>query len=168
MATAIETAIEARFTINGQATESKTQQAEASKKKEIKYSDKSAGQPKMVIIFNIIKSMMKPYARGTIKERGEKPGIYNLVSEKQIETAGRKFDEIYLASIIVQKGYVGFYYPPAYTIDGSQTQLKAELLKCLKGKSCFHIKKNDRVIMEQIKEALEIGYKAYKEKGWVG
>ncbi|MEJ7677621.1 MAG: hypothetical protein WKG06_07090 [Segetibacter sp.] len=60
--------------------------------------------------------MMKPYVKGTIKERGEKGGIYNLVSEKHIETAERKFDEIYFASIIVQKGFVRFYYMPIYTI----------------------------------------------------
>jgi hypothetical protein len=44
---------------------------------------------------------------------------------------------------------------------------KPELLKCLKGKSCFHIKKNDPVIMEQIKESLKIGYEMYKERGWL-
>lgn len=137
------------------------------KNKEIKYSDKSAGQPEMVVIFDRIKAMMKPYVKGTIKERGEKPGIYNLVSEKHIETAGRQFDEIYFASIIVQKGYVGFYYMPVYSQDGVKPKLKPELLKCLKGKACFHIKNNDPVIMSQIQEALELGYDGYKKRGWV-
>lgn len=120
-----------------------------------------------MIVFDNIKAMMKPYAKGTIKERGEKGGVYNLVSEKQIEKAGRKFDEIYFASIIVQKGFIGFYYIPVYAIEGVKELLKPELLKCLKGKSCFHIKKNDAVVMTQIKEALEIGYDCYKERGWV-
>ncbi len=109
---------------------------------------------------------MKPYANGTIKERGEKGSTY-IVSEKQIETAGRKFNDIYFASIIVQKGFVGFYYTAVYTIDGVKEQLKQELFKCLKGKSCFHIKNNDAVLMTEIKEALEIDYNCYKKWEWV-
>lgn len=147
--------------------EATTKKTRSGRKKEIKYSDKSEGQPELVVIFDLIKSMMKPYAKGTLKERGEKPGIYNLVSEKEIEAAGRKFDEIYFASIIVQKGYVGFYYMPVYSLDGIKQQLKPGLLKCLKGKACFHIKKNDPVIMTQINEALATGYECYKEKGWI-
>jgi hypothetical protein len=44
---------------------------------------------------------------------------------------------------------------------------KTELLKCLKGKACFHIKKEDPQIMDQIKDALKEGYRLYEEKGWV-
>jgi len=33
--------------------------------------------------------------------------------------------------------------------------------------SCFHIKKLDNDLLRHITDALEIGYKAYQEKGWV-
>lgn len=134
--------------------------------KPIKYVDKSPGQPQLSIVFDNIKALMKLYEKGTIKERGEKPGAYGLVSEKQVEAAGRKLDEMYFAGIIVQKGYVGFYYMPVYLIEEVKEQLKPELLKCLKGKSCFYIRKNDPIIIDQIKEALEIGYDSYKKRGW--
>ena len=166
MATKTATTTTAKAALGSSAKGTK-EKARSKKKAEIKYSDKSEGQPEMVTIFESIKAMMKPYVKGTIKERGEQPGIYNLVSEKEIETDGRKFDEIYFASIIVQKGYVGFYYMPAYSVEAIKQRLKPELLKCLKGKACFYIKKNEPVIMGHIKEALEIGYECYKEKGWV-
>jgi hypothetical protein len=67
----------------------------------IKYADKSAGQPELITIFLSIKALMKPFATGTIKERGEKEGIYNLVSEKQIEAGGNKKNEVYFASILI-------------------------------------------------------------------
>ena len=135
--------------------------------KPFKYSDKSAGQPELIPIFNAIKAMLQPYIKGTIKERGKEGGMYNLVSEKAIEVEGRKRPEVYFASILVQKGYVGFYFMPVYMNNEADKMMKPELMKCLKGKACFHIKKNDPVIMDQIKEALRKGYEVYKQRGWV-
>jgi hypothetical protein len=147
--------------------EKKSNKEVQSKMKEIKYSDKSAGQPEVLDIFNAVKAIMLPFVKGTIVERGNQPGIYSLVSEKRIEAAGRKFDEIYFASIMVHKGYVGFYFMPVYTVEGIVKDLKPALLKLLKGKSCFHIKMYDVVVLEQIKEALELGYRCYEKNGWV-
>jgi len=45
--------------------------------------------------------------------------------------------------------------------------IKPELLKCLKGKACFYIKKSDKKIFLQIKEALAIGYKEWLQRGWI-
>ena len=90
--------------------------------------------------------------------------MYTLVVENDIEVAGKKLDEIYLAGIIVQKGYVGFYYMPVYCLEEIKQELKPELLKCLKGKSCFYIKKNDPMLMEQIADALKVGYKGYEKR----
>ncbi len=41
------------------------------------------------------------------------------------------------------------------------------LLKLLKGKACFHIKKDDADLLEQIKDALEAGFDLYKKRGWI-
>ncbi len=138
------------------------------KKADIKYEDKSAGQPQLVLIFEEIKKLLLPYVKGTIKLHGGDKGKIILVSEKDIEVAGRKLNEIWFASALVQKGYVGFYYMPIYTQTNKiKKLLSPELLKCLKGKACFHIKKPDTLTFSQIKDALKIGYDSYKEMGWV-
>ena len=140
------------------------------KKKEIKikYADKSAGQPEMVIIFEQIKKMLLPYVKGSLELVGGNGGMLCLVSQKPVEIQGRKRDELWFAGILVQKGYVGFYYMPVYAQPEMKKVFKPELLKCLKGKSCFHIKKNDPIIMTQIQESLKLGYDMYKERGWIG
>jgi hypothetical protein len=138
-----------------------------SKEKIIKYTDKSEGQPELAIIFEDIKALMKPYVKGAIKERGEKSGLYALVSEKAVEIEGHKKEEVHFAGLLVQKGYVGFYFMPVYMVPGLRQVFKPELLKLLKGKSCFHIKKKNTVIIEQIKEALSLGYHLYEKQGWV-
>jgi hypothetical protein len=56
---------------------------------------------------------MKPYEKGTIKERGEKAGIYNFVSKKQIESAKRRLPDIHSAGITVQVGFIRLYYSPS-------------------------------------------------------
>src|SRR4051812_3671836 len=83
-------------------TGQKTAKTGQKKSKEIKYEDKSAGQPQLVVIFHRIKALMKSYAKGVIIERG-KPGAYSLVIENQIEVAGKKLNEMYFAGILVQK-----------------------------------------------------------------
>ncbi|TGL60715.1 DUF1801 domain-containing protein [Leptospira sarikeiensis] len=135
-------------------------------KKGIKYQDKSPGQPELVPIFNSLKKLMKPYKKGSIKERGGTGGQYGLVSEMEIEIKGKKKPEVYFAGLLVQKGYVGFYFMPVYAKPEMKRIFQPELLKCLKGKSCFYIKKKDPIIFSQIKDALKLGYEEFKKKGW--
>ena len=78
----------------------------------IKYSDKSPGQPQLIPIFEEIKKMLAPYEKGTMKLFGGSDGKVGLVSKKPVEILGRKKDELWFASALVQKGYVGFYYMP--------------------------------------------------------
>ena len=133
----------------------------------IKYSDKSPGQPELVPIFNEIKKMLAPYEKGTMKLFGGSEGKIVLISKKPVEILGRKRDELWFASALVQKGYVGFYYMPVYSDSSVKKLIKPELLKCLKGKACFHIKKFDKEIFSQIKEALNDGYKIWHKRGWL-
>ena len=141
----------------------------ANKEKEIKikYSDKSPGQPELVPIFNEIKKLLDPYEKGTMKLFGGSEGKIVLISKKPVEILGRKRDELWFASALVQKGYVGFYYMPVYSDNSVKKLIKPELLKCLKGKACFHIKKFDKEIFSQIKDALSDGYKIWHKRGWV-
>ncbi len=132
----------------------------------IKYSDKSAGQPQLVPIFEEIKKMLLPYEKGNLKVRGGTGGEIAVVNETELIIDGKVRKEMWFAAALVQKGYVGFYLVSAYTDQGIKKTIKPELMKCLKGKSCFHIKKFDKEIFAQIKEALAIGHEHYKKKGW--
>ena len=137
-----------------------------SEKKPLKYSDKSAGQPELVPIFNTIKSLIKKYEKNNFQARNESTGSYGLYCIAPIEIAGRKFNEICFASLLIQKGYVGFYFFPIYIDPAFAKLLNAELMKCLKGKTCFHIKNNDEKLMKEIEVALQSGFQFYKKQGW--
>jgi hypothetical protein len=120
----------------------------------------------LVNVFKELKSILKKY-EDPLRPKFDLDSKYDLWSFKDVEIAGRKRKEVFFASIIIQSSYVGFYYMPIY-VDGSlQDVFKPELLKLLKGKSCFHIRKLDPTLKQQIIEALEIGYNLYKMRGWI-
>ena len=135
--------------------------------KPIKYADKSAGQDEMIKIFNDLHQMLTPYESGSVKKMGGEGGQVSLISHKEVEIAGRKKSELWFAGLLIQKGYVGFYFMPVYVEPEKKRLLGAELLKTLKGKSCFHIKSADPVIYSQIEQALRLGYEEWRKNGWV-
>ncbi len=105
------------------------------------------------------------YEKGSLK-RKESGGQYYLWSDKEIEE-GRKRSNLFFAGFLVQKGYVGFYHMPIYTHPDMKKNLKPELLKCLNGKSGFHVTRLDNELKAQIKEALKAGYGCNDKMGWV-
>lgn len=92
---------------------------------------------------------------------------YGLVSKKEVLIAGRKREMVYFAGLIIQKNYVGFYYMPVYTTPEIKKVFQPELLKTLKGKSCFYIKDLTPTLKSQIRSALKIGFQLYKKNSWV-
>jgi hypothetical protein len=132
-----------------------------------KYNDKSAGQEQLIPIFNEFVKQLKPYVKGSIKQKGGTNGAITLVSDKKVVIDGRKKDEVHFAAALIQKGYVGFYFMPVYAEGSVRKDIHPELMKTLKGKACFHIKKLDKEMIYQIKEALQLGYEMYKKNGWI-
>jgi hypothetical protein len=117
-------------------------------------------------IFDAIKPLLQAYQPPLVPKRDE-AGYFDLWSLKPVVIDGRKKNEVYFAGLIIQKSYVGFYFMPIYAETDLKTVFKPELLKLLKGKSCFHVKKLDAELLRQIAAALKIGFELYQERGWV-
>lgn len=121
---------------------------------------------KLIKIFKRLKTILKKY-EDPLKPKFDLDSKYDLWSFKNVEIAGRKRKEVSFASIIIQSNYVGFYYMPIYTDTLFQEVFEPELLKLLKGKTCFHIKELTPELEKQIVKALDIGYDLYKKRGWI-
>ncbi|TKC09350.1 DUF1801 domain-containing protein [Pedobacter frigoris] len=120
-----------------------------------------------VEIFQTIRAVMQPYTVQGFTNRINSESDYDLWSEKLVVIEGKKRNEVYFAAVMIKKGHVGFYYMPVYMESEMKDVFDPELLKLLKGKSCFHIKKLDDALLMNIENALAAGFKLYKEKGWV-
>ena len=128
-------------------------------------------QEKLNSIFDELKKIMEKYSPPfSVKIPSKalaKKKSFELTSYKKVLIAGRPKDEVYFAGIIIQKGYVGFYYMLAYAEPEVNDQLSPEFLALLKGKTCFYIKNADKSILDEVKKALDIAVQKYKEWGWV-
>lgn len=118
-------------------------------------------------IFQTIRAVLQPYAALGFDNRTNSETTYDLWSDKNIVVEGSKKNEVFFASVTIHKGHVGFYYMPVYAEPEMKKMFDPALLKLLKGKSCFHIKGLDEVLLTHIESALAEGYRLYKEKGWV-
>jgi hypothetical protein len=123
-------------------------------------------QKELAEIYRGLKIILKR-CEGPFQPKVDGDRSYDLWSFKDLVIAGRKRKEVFFASIVIRKTYVGFYYMPIYIDVGLSNVFKPELLKLLKGKSCFYIRDLSPDIASQIEEALKIGYELYKERGWV-
>jgi hypothetical protein len=117
-------------------------------------------------VFQSLKALLSSYAPPLVPKMDD-ASHYDLWSIKDLVIEGRKRKEVYFAGLIIQRGYVGFYFMPVYAEADLKPVFAPELLRLLNGKSCFHIKKLTPELTDQIKSALQIGYQTYQNRGWV-
>ena len=117
-------------------------------------------------IFNALKTELIVYCPPFVI-RNETPRRIELWSEKDLVIEGRKRKEVYFAGLIIQKGYVGFYFMPVYIESEVKQIFSPDLLRLLKGKSCFHIKNINGNSLQDIRAVLKTGFDLYRQRGWV-
>ncbi|MBM3152556.1 MAG: DUF1801 domain-containing protein [Chloroflexi bacterium] len=117
-------------------------------------------------LFDTLKPLLQAY-QPPFTPKQDTASDYDLWSFRDLAIEGRKRKEVFFAAIIIQKSYVGFYFMPVYAEPEMKTVFAPELLKLLKGKSCFHVKSLTPELLGQIEGALKDGFELYKQRGWV-
>lgn len=122
--------------------------------------------PELIPVFEELSQLLRRYAPPFII-LNQSSSRLDLYGPKEV-TLGRKIERPYFASVVIQKGYVGFYFMPIY-VDPERFRkvLSSDLLRLLKGKSCFHIKELHSPMKKHIHAALELGAKAYRDRDWI-
>ncbi|HXB40996.1 MAG TPA: DUF1801 domain-containing protein [Bacteroidia bacterium] len=117
-------------------------------------------------IFDRIKKEIKKYSTkiNITKESGKGIETY---TKKPLTVGGKTYPCICFASSLIFKGHVGFYLFTLYTHPEFKKEIPSELLKTLKGKTCFNIKKLDDKLLKQISDTLKKAFEFYKAKGIV-
>jgi hypothetical protein len=117
-------------------------------------------------VFDEIKPLLATY-QPPLLAIADYESRYELYTGKAVVIDGRPKPTLAFAALIIQNGYVGFYFMPIYTNVEILSLINPELLKLRKGKSCFHIKKTSTELLNHIKEALRLGFEKYRLYGWV-
>lgn len=78
----------------------------------------------------------------------------------------KKVDGIYFATVQAKPKDVRFYFFPTYTHrEELLASMSDDLKKCLKGKSCFHIKSLSETLETELKELVEQAIVLYQNDG---
>jgi len=117
-------------------------------------------------ILGELKAILSKHSKN-LKVTKDTKKVYELYGTKKVVVGKKEVEGIYFASAVIQGGFTGFYFFPVYTHPHEFSDIPAELKKCLKGKSCFHIKKLDAELLKQIKELVKKGASIYKKAGWI-
>jgi hypothetical protein len=112
----------------------------------------------------LLQAHSKTFTAGTGMVKNKRD--YHLIVVHDVEAGGRRHGGLF-ASVIEQKGYVGFYFTPIYSNPALKKQLSPTLLKLLKGKTCFHVKRLTPELQDAIKAALQAGIEQYRKQGWL-
>ncbi|MBC2726011.1 MAG: hypothetical protein HGJ98_05875 [Desulfosporosinus sp.] len=117
-------------------------------------------------IFQKLKQLLSTYVPPLVitRDEGER---FDLYGGKNVIIDGRMYEQVYFASTIIWKHHVGFYFFPVYSHREKFLDTLDRLMKLLKGKSCFHLKKYDDSIFVDIETILEKGFQIYVDEGWV-
>lgn len=101
-----------------------------------------------------------------LKVRTDKPTNFEVAGTKETMQGKQKVDGMYFGSIVPKPKDIRLYFFPIYMYP-DQFALPEGLKKCLKGKSCFHIKKLDDQLESDIKSMVEKGVELYKQNNLV-
>ena len=74
---------------------------------------------------------------------------------------------MYFASIVIRKDAVTFYFFPTYMNEKEFKPLAPNTWKTLKGKTCFHFKKEEQVDEKELNALFKKGIEAFKKMNWI-
>lgn len=119
-------------------------------------------------IFNIIKAAMEKQSPPMVISKDSKTA-FELIGNKTVPYGYKKemVPGIYFSSVVARKDMVSFYFFPMYMNAAEFTDLIPSMIKCLKGKTCFHIKKAEQVNEKELKALLKKGINAWKKMGYM-
>lgn len=102
----------------------------------------------------------------TLKVSKNDDKVFEIAGTKEVMQGKQKVNGHYFASVMSKPKDIRLYFFPIYTHVDSFS-ISDDLKKCLKGKSCFHIKKLSDEMGAEIKEMVAIGVSLYKKDGLI-
>jgi hypothetical protein len=88
---------------------------------------------------------------------------FTVIGSKEAMQGKQKVDGFYFSSVVPKPTDIRLYFFPIYTHASEFESISENLRKCLKGKSCFHIKKMDTDLENDIRFMIQKGAVLYEK-----
>ena len=118
-------------------------------------------------IFQTIRAQLQPYTVAGFKTKTNSNLAYHLTTDQQYHKMDIKNNETYFFGVEVKNGYVGLYFNSNFTDKEIDLLFSPELSAMLIAKDCLQITELDNNVLKSIINALNLGSKIFKQKGWV-
>lgn len=126
-------------------------------------------------LYDAIENVLRESAdKGTILKIGPLGGPVkevkrqlHLLGKDAVSILGRKPQQTYIAGVIEQKNFAGFYFMPIYSHPEEFSLTSPLLQNARKGKSCLNIKVLDAPAVRELKSLVKKGKALYKTLGWI-
>lgn len=105
---------------------------------------------------------------GQLKITADNEAKFEVTGTIEAMQGKKKVDGFYFATVLSKPKDVRFYFFPAYTHrDDLIDTLSDEMKKCLKGKSCFHLKSLSTELETEFKDLIAKAIVLYQKDGLV-
>lgn len=113
------------------------------------------------ILINLLKTHEKVFK--IVSDTADK---FEVIGTKSVMQGKQRVEGHYFATLMPKPKDVRLYFFPVYThADEIKSLMSEPVAKLLKGKSCFHIKKMDDEIRENLKIIIAKGVELYQKEG---
>ena len=113
-------------------------------------------------LFERVSAILDDYTP-PLQKRQSSSTAAEYAGTREVMQGRKKVDGHYFASLQVKPRDLRFYFFPVYTHADSYPDIPAKLQKCLKGKSCFHLKNIEERDLKDLAEMIEHGVNLYKQ-----
>ena len=117
---------------------------------------------------NIIQSKLIDLLKehlGTLKIDAENEKKFEVAGTIEAMQGKKKVDGHYFASVIPKPKDIRLYLFPVYTHVDQIGELPPNVKKCLKGKSCFHVKYWDQELEDNFRNLISKSIELYQKDG---
>ena len=120
-------------------------------------------------ITDSLKKIMKQFAPPLVEKKAAGAMGYELMGNVEAAYGHKKemVPGMYFASTTYRKDSVVFYFFPTYMNATEFKALAPNTYKTLKGKTCFHFKKEEDVNEKELSAMFKLGIQHYKKQGWI-
>lgn len=120
-------------------------------------------------IYAMLQRALKKCSPPMVSKKDDKDQTIELIGNKPVPYGHDKkiVPGMYFASVAQRKDSVAFYFFPIYYKTDLFKKAAPTLVKCLKGKTCFHFKKEEQINEKELDALLKLGVKAWESEGYM-
>jgi hypothetical protein len=121
-----------------------------------------------LMVYNQLKALVNAHVPTEFFDIAEEEGKLNVTTKKTVSAGKGKPKPMNLFDVIIQKQHIGFYAMPVYVEPELLEDVPPDVAKMLKGKSCFHVKRElDTEIEQAFVDLIQAGVELYRQKDWL-